>query len=70
MESSRIEPQSGDEFDPIRHEAMMNVESTRVDSGMIVQVLQAGFMFREQVLRPAKVGDGDLTDHADLRLRL
>jgi len=51
----RIEPQSGDEFDPIRHEAMMNIESTGVDSGRIVEVLQAGFVFGEQVLRPAKV---------------
>ncbi len=51
----RIEPQSGDEFDPIHHEAMMNVESTGVDSGRIVEVLQAGFVFGEHVLRPAKV---------------
>jgi molecular chaperone GrpE len=51
----RIEPQSGDEFDPIRHEAMMNIESTGVDSGRIVEVLQAGFVFGEHVLRPAKV---------------
>ena len=51
----RIEPKSGDEFDPIRHEAMMNIESTGVDSGRIVEVLQAGFVFGEHVLRPAKV---------------
>ena len=51
----RIEPQSGDEFDPIRHEAMMNVESSEVDSGKIVEVLQVGFVFGEHVLRPAKL---------------
>ena len=51
----RIEPASGDEFDPMRHEAMMNIEETEVESGRIVQVLQVGFVLGEHVLRPAKV---------------
>ena len=52
---SVIEPQPGDEFEPLRHEAMMNMDSDEHDSGCIVQVLQVGFLLGEQVLRPAKV---------------
>jgi len=51
----RIEPAAGDEFDPMRHEAMMNIEESEVESGRIVQVLQTGFVLGEHVLRPAKV---------------
>ena len=51
----RVEPGSGDEFDPRCHEAMMNVEDADVESGRIVQVLQVGFVLGEHVLRPAKV---------------
>ena len=52
---SVIEPEPGDEFEPLRHEAMMNMESEEHESGSIVQVLQIGFLLGEQVLRPAKV---------------
>jgi len=52
---SVIEPSPGDEFEPLHHEAMMNMDSDEHDSGRIVQVLQAGFLLGEQVLRPAKV---------------
>jgi molecular chaperone GrpE len=43
------------QFDPNLHEAIMNVESADHQSGTIVQVLQKGYMFKGQVLRPAKV---------------
>ena len=43
------------QFDPNLHEAIMNVESADHQSGAIVQVLQKGYMFKGQVLRPAKV---------------
>ena len=43
------------QFDPNMHEAIMNVESADHESGTIVQVLQKGYMFKGQVLRPAKV---------------
>ena len=52
---SVIEPEPGDEFEPLRHEAMMNMESEEHEAGSIVQVLQIGFLLGEQVLRPAKV---------------
>lgn len=42
-------------FDPVLHEAVMSVASRDHASGSIVQVLQKGYMFKDQVLRPAKV---------------
>lgn len=43
------------EFDPTLHEAIMQVESADYQSGHVVQVLQKGYRFKEQILRPAKV---------------
>lgn len=43
------------EFDPNLHEAIMQVESADHKPGDIVQILQKGYMFKGQVLRPAKV---------------
>ena len=43
------------EFDPTLHEAIMQVESADHQAGQIVQVLQKGYRFKEQILRPAKV---------------
>lgn len=42
-------------FDPTLHEAIAQVKSDTHASGDIVDVLQKGFMFKGQVLRPAKV---------------
>ncbi len=42
-------------FDPHLHEAIMQIKSETHQSGEIVQVLLAGFMFGDQVLRPAQV---------------
>lgn len=43
------------EFDPILHEAIMQVSSEQHAPNHIVQVLQKGYMFKGAVLRPAKV---------------
>lgn len=43
------------EFDPTLHEAIMQVESADHQAGQIVQVLQKGYRFKDQILRPAKV---------------
>lgn len=43
------------EFDPEIHEAIAMVPSEGRPSGSIVDVVEKGFMFRGQVLRPAKV---------------
>jgi molecular chaperone GrpE len=42
-------------FNPELHEALMRVESHDHKSGEVVAVLEKGFTFRGQVLRPAKV---------------
>jgi len=42
-------------FDPEKHEALMTVESPDCASGDIVAYVQKGFMYKDTVLRPAKV---------------
>ncbi|MCL4361206.1 nucleotide exchange factor GrpE [Candidatus Dependentiae bacterium] len=42
-------------FDPVKHEAIMQVQSADHKPGDIVAVLQKGYTFKNQVLRPAKV---------------
>lgn len=42
-------------FDPELHEALMHVDSPSHESGQIVAILQKGYRFKDQVLRPAKV---------------
>lgn len=44
-----------EEFDPSRHEAVAEVALEGVTAGTIVEVLQAGYMLGEHVLRPARV---------------
>ena len=43
------------EFDPELHEALTSVVSDTHASGMVVSVLQKGYLFRGKPLRPAKV---------------
>ena len=50
----RIEP-LGQKFDPNRHQAMYEVEDASVPAGSVVQVVQAGYLIGERVLRPALV---------------
>lgn len=52
---TKEEPE-GEKFDPNRHQAMFEVPNPAVDSGMVVQVVQAGYMLGDRVLRPAMVG--------------
>ncbi len=42
-------------FDPLYHEALVQVDSPDHHSGVIVDVMQKGYMFKDEVLRPAKV---------------
>ncbi len=51
----RIDAQSGDEFDPSRHEAMLRQKTEGVESGRVAQQFQPGYMLREKIVRPAKV---------------
>jgi molecular chaperone GrpE len=47
---------AGGKFDPNFQQAMFEVPDPSVPSGTVVQVVQAGFMIGDRVLRPALVG--------------
>lgn len=46
----------GEKFDPNLHQAMFEVPDPSRPAGTVVQVMQAGFMIGDRVLRPALVG--------------
>ena len=52
---SRIEAM-GESLDPNRHQAMIEVPSDEAEPGTIVQEMQAGYMIKDRLLRPALVG--------------
>ncbi len=43
-------------LDPNQHQAMMEVPTEDAEPGTVVQEMQAGYMLRERLLRPAMVG--------------
>jgi molecular chaperone GrpE len=45
----------GQKFDPNRHQAMFEIEDPNVTAGTVVQVMQAGYVIGDRVLRPALV---------------
>ena len=45
----------GKEFDPNLHNAVMQVESSEYESGVVAQELQKGYMFKDTVLRHSMV---------------
>ncbi|MFD2182552.1 nucleotide exchange factor GrpE [Rhodoplanes azumiensis] len=51
----RFDPQ-GQRFDPNVHQAMFEIPDATTPNGTVVQVVQAGYMIGERVLRPALVG--------------
>jgi molecular chaperone GrpE len=52
---TRFDPK-GAKFDPHRQQAMFEVPDANVPAGSVVQVVQAGYMIGDRVLRPALVG--------------
>ena len=46
----------GEKLDPNRHQAMIEIPSADVEPGSIVQEMQAGYMIKDRLLRPAMVG--------------
>jgi molecular chaperone GrpE len=46
----------GEALDPHRHQAMMEIPSDEAAAGTIVDELQAGYMMKDRLLRPALVG--------------
>jgi molecular chaperone GrpE len=51
----RVWPE-GERFDSNLHQAMFEVPGTGKPAGTVVQVLQAGYMIHDRLLRPALVG--------------
>lgn len=47
---------TGEALDPNRHQAMMEIPSTDHEPGTVVQEIQAGYMIKDRLLRPALVG--------------
>lgn len=46
----------GEPLDPNKHQAMVEIPSTDAEPGTITQEMQAGYMIRDRLLRPALVG--------------
>jgi len=47
---------AGEKFDPNVHQAMYEVQDSEFPPGYVAQVIQAGYMLGDRVLRPALVG--------------
>ena len=52
---TEISPNTGDTFDPERHQAMSTVDAASVAPGAITQMMQKGYLLNERLLRPALV---------------
>lgn len=46
----------GEQLDPHRHQAMMEIPTSDAKPGTIVQEMQPGYMLKDRLLRPALVG--------------
>lgn len=46
----------GEPLDPHRHQAMMEIPSAEAEPGTIVEEMQAGYVMKDRLLRPALVG--------------
>lgn len=46
----------GEKLDPNKHQAMIELERPGAEPGTIVEEMQAGYMIRDRLLRPAMVG--------------
>ena len=52
---TRVESK-GERLDPHKHQAMVEIPSTDAEPGTIIEEMQAGYMLKERLLRPALVG--------------
>ncbi len=46
---------TGEKFNPEHHQAMTMVESPDVESGMVIDVMQKGYLLKDRLIRPAMV---------------
>jgi molecular chaperone GrpE len=53
---NRVEPQKGDKFDHQRHQAMFEVPTRAQPPGTVAEVMAAGYVIADRLLRPAMVG--------------
>jgi molecular chaperone GrpE len=51
----KFEPQPQEKFDPNLHQAMYEVQDPALPAGTVAQVVQAGYMIGDRMLRPALV---------------
>jgi molecular chaperone GrpE len=42
-------------FDPVRHDAVSSVKQPDAATGQVIEVIQPGYIFHGEVIRPAKV---------------
>lgn len=52
----KVIPQTGEKFDPNRHQAMFEAPIPGAEPGTVIEVMQAGFVIADRLLRPAMVG--------------
>jgi len=52
----KVEPETGERFDPHRHQAMFEAPAPGLEPGTVMQMMQAGFTIADRLLRPALVG--------------
>lgn len=52
----KVDPKVGDKFDHQIHQAMFEVPTTEHVPGSVMQVVAAGYVIRDRLLRPAMVG--------------
>lgn len=52
---TRVDPK-GERFDPNQHQAMFEIENTQVPAGLVVEVIQPGYVIADRILRAALVG--------------
>jgi len=52
---SRVEAK-GQALDPHKHQAMIEIPNDEVEPGTVVEEMQAGYMMKDRLLRPALVG--------------
>lgn len=52
---TQIEVSEGARFDPHYHQAMCEIESTDHEAGVVISVMQSGYVYHDRLLRPAMV---------------
>jgi molecular chaperone GrpE len=50
----QVDPK-GEKFDPNHHEALSTIPVEGAESGVVVEVMQKGYRFEDQLIRPARV---------------